>query len=189
MTNWTLIAQSLRFYWRTNLGVALGAAVGTAILVGALVVGDSVRHTLRELARLRLGHVEWAMATQGRFFRSALADELAKHLEAPTAAVLKVRGSAIHNEEETRANRVQVLGVNETFWALAPPPGLATMPMRSSEGVGVALNVWLAKQLQATVGSTVVLRVERPSLVPRDAPLSTAQKLPIAMEVRSARMN
>ena len=43
MTLQTLIARSLRFHWRGHLGVLLGAAVGSAALIGALVVGDSVR--------------------------------------------------------------------------------------------------------------------------------------------------
>ena len=37
MTLWRLISRSLVFYWRTNLGVLLAGAVGTAILTGASV--------------------------------------------------------------------------------------------------------------------------------------------------------
>ena len=43
MTFRTLIRRSLRFHWRAHVGVVLGAAVGSAALIGALVVGDSVR--------------------------------------------------------------------------------------------------------------------------------------------------
>ena len=41
MTFGTLIRRSLRFHARAHLGVVLGAAVGSAALVGALVVGSS----------------------------------------------------------------------------------------------------------------------------------------------------
>src|SRR5688572_3118171 len=57
----TLILRSLRFHWRGHLGVLLGAAVGSAALIGALVVGDSVRLSLRELALQRLGWIDAAM--------------------------------------------------------------------------------------------------------------------------------
>src|SRR5205807_10046634 len=88
MTLWTLAARSLRFHWRAHLGVLLGATLGTAILVGALAVGDSVRYSLRELALMRLGEVRLAVHGQGRFFRAALADELAAELKAPVAPAL-----------------------------------------------------------------------------------------------------
>ena len=72
-----LILKSLLFYWRTNLGVFFGVAISTAIIVGALVVGDSVRFSLRQITLDRLGRIEYAIASGDRFFRSALAGELA----------------------------------------------------------------------------------------------------------------
>ena len=36
MTRRTLIFRSLRFHWRSHVGVLLGAAVGSAALIGAL---------------------------------------------------------------------------------------------------------------------------------------------------------
>ena len=41
--------RNLIFFWRMNLAVTLGAAVAAAVLTGALLVGDSVRGSLREL--------------------------------------------------------------------------------------------------------------------------------------------
>ena len=55
MTFWTLIRRSLRFHARAHLGVVLGAAIGSAALIGALVVGDSVRESLTNMALRRLG--------------------------------------------------------------------------------------------------------------------------------------
>ena len=55
MTFWTLIRRSLRFHARAHLGVVLGAAIGSAALIGALVVGDSVRESLTDMALRRLG--------------------------------------------------------------------------------------------------------------------------------------
>jgi putative ABC transport system permease protein len=70
----TLLLRSLRFHWRGHLGVLLGAAVGSAALIGALVVGDSVRLSLRGLALQRLGNVHFAMDVGDRHFRSGLAE-------------------------------------------------------------------------------------------------------------------
>ncbi len=45
-------------------------AVATAVLTGALMVGDSVRGSLRDLALERLGRVDHAMVAT-RFFDAA----------------------------------------------------------------------------------------------------------------------
>src|SRR5262249_5566449 len=50
---------------------------GSAALIGALVVGDSVRESLRERALSRLGGIRLAMSTGDRFF----GEELGKRLE------------------------------------------------------------------------------------------------------------
>jgi hypothetical protein len=51
-------------------------AVATAVLTGALLVGDSVRGSLRDLAVERLGRIDFAVLSNG-LFRSELASELA----------------------------------------------------------------------------------------------------------------
>jgi hypothetical protein len=61
MTSWKLIVRSLTFHIRSHLGVILGAIIGSAALIGALVVGDSVRGSLHDLALARLGNVTVAL--------------------------------------------------------------------------------------------------------------------------------
>jgi len=170
VTGATLVQRSLRFYWRTHLGVALGAAVSVAVLVGALAVGDSVPYTLKRLALDRLGETDLALAAPGRDFRAALADDLAGRLGARVAPVLALRGSASRGQGEARVdlNQVQVLGVEGAFWSLA---GLDAAPP-CAEGE-VVLNERAARGLGVGVGDVLRLRVEKPSALPRDAPLST----------------
>src|SRR5271165_5857938 len=73
MTRTGLLLRNLFYHWRGNLAVGLGVAVGTAVLTGALLVGDSLRGSLRDLTLQRLGWVEDALVA-GRFFRAALAN-------------------------------------------------------------------------------------------------------------------
>ena len=49
MNRWRLILRSLLYHGRTNLAVAAGVAAATAVLTGALLVGDSMRGSLREI--------------------------------------------------------------------------------------------------------------------------------------------
>src|SRR4051812_6916367 len=69
------ILSSLRHYRRIHLAVALGVAVATAVLTGALLVGDSVRGSLRDLTLERLGLIDTAIVAP-QMFREKLADEI-----------------------------------------------------------------------------------------------------------------
>ena len=75
------------------------------------MVGDSVRGSLHDLALTRLGNVTVALNGNDRFFRASLADSLNRSF--PTAPVLLIPGTAATEDGSARANRVQVLGVDE----------------------------------------------------------------------------
>ena len=68
----TLLARNLTWYWSTNLAVLLGVAIAVGVLGGALLVGESVRSSLRELVLERLGNADFVIARNG-FFREELA--------------------------------------------------------------------------------------------------------------------
>ena len=167
MTSVTLILRSLRFYWRTHLSVLAGVALTSAILTGALAVGDSVRQSLRQLALLRLGHITDAVLPSDRLFRSALADETG------TAPVLLLTGTVTLPDGSARANDVQVAGVDERFWKLGSPTNFT----------GIVVNERLAVQLSIRVGDTIVVRVEQPALISRDATLSGKSDATVALRV------
>jgi hypothetical protein len=89
------ILASLRHYRRIHVAVALGVATATAVLTGALLVGDSVRGSLRGLTLERLGRIDSAVVAD-HMFRAALADELAadaafqEHFTAAEPAILSL---------------------------------------------------------------------------------------------------
>ena len=80
--------RALRHYWRINLAVVVAVAVNSAVLTGALLVGDSVRGSLADLTLDRLGKIELAVVAE-RFFREELAEELATELTADEAPAPK----------------------------------------------------------------------------------------------------
>ena len=68
----TLVSPQSIYYWRTNLAVILGVATAVAVLSGALLVGDSVRDSLRDLVLARLARrKQWfpARSFSGTAFR------------------------------------------------------------------------------------------------------------------------
>jgi ABC-type lipoprotein release transport system permease subunit len=169
MRNTTLIRRSLWHYRGLNLGVMLGTAVACAVLTGALAVGDSVRGTLASIADVRLGRVVTAVLPGDRFFRAELAADVAESETSPAtiAPAMFFRGAAVTGDETRRANRVQILGVDARFAALAPS-GQGPAPA-AGEAV---LNQTLAQQLNVAVGDDVLLLAPRPSLLPREAVLA-----------------
>jgi putative ABC transport system permease protein len=152
----TLYRRGLRYYWRAHLAAALGVVAGTAALTGALLVGDSMRGSLREAALGRLGQVDYAL-TAPRFFREALADELAVP-PLRVSPVILTRGSCTHAESRATVQQVNVIGVNERFWQLSEVPSVARV---MSPAGRVILNEALAGELRAVPGDDVLLRLGR----------------------------
>ncbi|MDP6523140.1 MAG: FtsX-like permease family protein [Kiritimatiellia bacterium] len=165
-----LARQSLRHYWRADLSVVAGTAVSAAVLVGALLVGESVRESLRDFALLRLGKTDVAMNSGNRFFSESLPVALGQELGLHAVPVLRLDGIAANLEvgdNRVQVNRAQVLGIDESFWSMSTGQGIIL-----GEGE-VALSRNLATALGVETGDEISLRVKQPALMPRDAPLSS----------------
>lgn len=180
MSLWRLVVRSVSFYWRTNLAVLLAVTVATAVLTGALAVGDSVRYTLQKTLEARLGEVEFAILPQGRFFEAGLADDLEQQLGGMVAPVLQVAGIVTNEDGSQRVNRVQVLGVTHKFYAI----GSGQSPFGKDAIEGIALSESVARRLGAAVGNEVVLRIEKPGLMPRDVPLASDKDRTVAFRLK-----
>jgi putative ABC transport system permease protein len=176
----SVVLRSLRFYWRTTLGVFAGAALASGILIGALAVGDSVRYTLEQQALARVGRAHLALSAPDRFFREDLAIALVDDLATPVAPLLVIRGTVSKPDGTRLAANAQIVGVDGRFWKLGSDKDL----FLESHADDVAANERLALHLGAHVGDALVVRVEEPSYVSRDAPLSGRADTSTAFRVR-----
>ncbi|MEM1058011.1 MAG: FtsX-like permease family protein [Verrucomicrobiota bacterium] len=199
----SLILAGLRHHWRAHLGVVLGAAVGAMVILGALIVGDSVRATLSALAERRIGGVDYSLSTGDRFFRQSLAEAFTKLTpdgrEAVAPAIL-LPGAAARPDGSARANDVQVLGVTPAYSLLSPAEDLLrradTDPILRDGLVGgpdwpadgLAVNETLARRLQLKMGDALIVRVEQPGALSRDAPLSGSRATAVPIRGRVARI-
>lgn len=157
MTFLQLAQRSAAYHWRTNLAVLLGVAAAVSVLSGALLVGDSVRGSLRELALARLGKTDVAVSSAD-FFREAAAEDLRGIAGngVSTAPLVIATSFVTHEASGKRAGSVVVYGVDERFWSfhgLSPPDGPAVSPA-------------LAAELGASAGDILLVRLQRPSQVP-----------------------
>ncbi len=159
-----LVKRNLAHFRRTHLAVVLGVATAVAVLAGALLVGDSVRASLRDLALARLGRTDLVVTGTG-FFREQLGDDLQSHgrfrqsFDA-VCPLIALSGVVTRDENSARAGDVQVYGVDERFWKFHGSNG--PLP----EGNEALLSQGLAQELGARNGETIILRIEKPSDIP-----------------------
>ncbi len=175
----TLVWRSLVHYRWTNAAVFVGAAVACAVLVGALSVGDSVRHSLRQITLSRLGEVDLALVAPDRFFRAELAGEISADLSADAAALILADGVVSAPNAQTRVNRVQVAGIDEGFWNVG-----GRFPVVNLADGHAAVNSQLAERLKVAAGDTIVVRVQPFSALPVEAPFSVGSSSGAAIRLQ-----
>jgi putative ABC transport system permease protein len=188
MTSRTLIRRSLRFHWRSHLGVVIGAAIGSAALIGALIVGDSVKGSLRERALERLGTTLFVMSAGDRFVTAELMARLRQERldrnsqSVPLAGALCLQGAAAKADGSSRANQIQLVGVGPEFWSIAH--SAARKPtLRLNE---IWLNPALAAQLSVQVGDELLVRIPKPSALSQDVVVSSRDDAVIGLRLKVA---
>ncbi|MBT5831001.1 MAG: ABC transporter permease, partial [Candidatus Latescibacteria bacterium] len=136
-----------------------------------LLVGDSVRGSLRDLSLDRLGKTDQALVS-ARFFRADLAQDLlevlnAKGDSAEVFSAVTLGGSAVHARKGARASRVQIQGIDELFAELFD----ADISRLGESGPfpAVVVNEALRKELDAQVGDAVLLSFAQPSDIHRES--------------------
>jgi putative ABC transport system permease protein len=159
-----LIRRGLGHYWRTNLAVIAGVATAVAVLSGALLVGDSVRGSLRDLVEQRLGRMDRAVFANG-FFREQLATDLQndpafRQAFVAAAPLVILQGAVSEQSSGRRASKVVVYAVDDRFWQFHGVQ--RTGPVNRDAFASSAL----AADIGAADGSTVLVRLERPSAIP-----------------------
>jgi len=158
----TFIIHGLRHYRSAYLGVLLGSALGAMVLLGALFAGDSVKSTLRRIAEQRTGKTTVILAGGENFFRASLSDAIPN-----TAPVLQLR-SQVDRADGRSTGQVNLFGITPAFWSFAPGDTTAA----KLDARAWAINRELARILDLKPGGTLTLRLGKPGLASRDAPLS-----------------
>src|SRR5688572_22140381 len=126
MSIFAILTSSLCHHWRIHAAVALGVAAATAVLTGALLVGDSVRGSLRHLVLDRLGKIDEVLVVD-RFVREELAADMAAHrdfaaMKAKAVPAILFPSASVQTDsasEKRLAAGVLVIGSNADFWELS----------------------------------------------------------------------
>ncbi|MCO8122110.1 FtsX-like permease family protein [Stieleria sp. TO1_6] len=165
-----MVAAGVRYNWRTSLAVALGVAIATSVIVGALLVGDSMRGSLRGLTIERLGKIDSVVAPGG-FFASDRASETLGVDANDLATIVLFDHAVIETRSESgvrRSGAVQTIGCDEAFWKM-DVSGIAPSAMPDQQSI--VLTESLATELGVQIGDLVTVRLPAEQAVPADSPL------------------
>ncbi len=169
MTQFRLLVRNLLYHARTNAAVVLGVVAATAVITGALIVGDSVRGSLREMSLERLQKIDHVLITP-RFVHEDLSGELAaspkfkeRFETAAPALMLSATFVADRQGVSRRASGVQILGGDSRLWQLI---NLHPADLTEKETV---INARLAERLGVHAGDDVSMFIEIPSAIPRES--------------------
>lgn len=191
MTGWTLLKRGFRFHARAHLAVVIGAAVGASTLVGALVVGDSMRASLLRKSLEAIGPFESALVTGDRFFTTGLVTSFTAVLggsnppggplrEKRAVALLTLPAVGIGNDGESRANRAFAIGCDREFLRLLSGN---RVPLQPGEAL---LNPALAAQLGVQPGDELLMRVPKPGALSREVTLTERDETSTTLRLKIA---
>jgi putative ABC transport system permease protein len=160
-----LALKGVTFYWRSHVAVVIGVATAVAVLAGALLVGDSVRGSLRDLVLGRLGKTDVIVAS-ATFFREQLAGDLQSQSEFSRqfsgVVPLVVAQAFVSGQESGRTSGdVRVYGVDDRFWRFHAVDGVGGPASREA-----FISPALADRLGVKEGEVILVRIQRPTDVP-----------------------
>ena len=173
----TLSWRGASYYRRTNVAVVFGIACAVTVLAGALMVGESVRASLRELSLARLGRTD-VVVTSDTYFREALSTDLGR---GGAAAPVVLAEAVVTNERSRqRASRVQIVGVDERFWAFhqVEPPAM--------RGGDAWMSAGLARELSWQPDDNLIVRTRQASAIPAEFLHGRRDETGRAMRLRGA---
>ncbi len=177
MNIFKLIIRSLIFYKKQQLAVLAGTILSTAVLTGALIIGDSVNGSLKQMVDLRLGKAKYALVTGDRFVRSKLAIELANDLKIDASPLLAVEGITINTENNIRLNKTKVYGIENSFWQFSDSEEIKL----ADDEVLISQNI--AERLNLKEGNELLLRIENAEVIPLNAPFASQENNSVSLRM------
>jgi ABC-type antimicrobial peptide transport system permease subunit len=177
------ILRTIRHYLKLNFTIVLGIALSTAILVGALIIGDLVRYSLQQITVQRLGKTSQVITAGERLFGRPLAEKLAAKTHAQVAPLLRANGFGVINGGEMRINQLAVWGIDKAFGEFSEMPQLFNL-----KGNEVAINENLASLSGLKVGDEFLLRLNKLNTFPANTPFVSEEETAVSFRVLVARI-
>lgn len=188
MSIWRVILRSLIYHRRIHASVVMGVAAAAAVLTGSLLVGASMRGSLKDLTLRRLGDVDEVLVLD-RFIERDPAIAALTGSREKVAGVLWLPGSTVESSSSEdqggvrRASAVQVMaGDNLTqFWQEThadlkmPETGEVILNQSLAEDLGIAFDG------KSDADTLVTIRLPRFESLSSDSPLGEKEDLTLSL--------
>ena len=150
--------STIKYYWGINLTLMLCITLATGVLVGSLIVGDSMRGSLRDITLERLGKIQHAVVAN-QYFDPKMINV------ADTHAAIILNGTIDVPSTQVHASKVNVFGVEDTFfssWENSTPNWSNTQKQVFHN---IIINDFLRKELNVNNGDTIIVRIPNTGLI------------------------
>lgn len=172
------IVSTLKHYKKSYLLLIIAVALATAVIFGALCLGGSVKGSLRLLAEQKVGHIDYVFHGGDRYFTTQLEEGVETSGELLGATVMQLPGIAVNQQSGVTLNTVTINGISNDFWGL-----MVKDPVISLSGNSIAINKMFASRLSLKIGDQLLIKIDQPGFLPKDAPLSKGNAEIIALQV------
>lgn len=193
------VYRSFRYDFWMQLVVFLGVVIASAVLCGALLIGDSMQGSLKSLTLDRLGSIDYIL-TGNHWFRESLANEIANNKNNDHHHLTAVPGILISGgvQFDGQTAGISVIGCSDSFWNSFPQTNekkrhisdkktssqdtlFPSVPSTWDRG-SVVVNEALADLLNVSekenkgVGETISVWVSRVEKIPADSSLGRREE-------------
>ncbi len=125
-----------------------------------------------------MGETTHLVSVKERYFRQEMAGEMeADNPEIKATSVLLLEGMAIADGGQNRVNKVQVVGVNQDFEEISKTNLFAEL--QNNE---IAISENLSERLQIKEGDNLLVRIQKASLIPMNAPFVSAEETSVSLQ-------
>ncbi|MBN2711652.1 MAG: FtsX-like permease family protein [Planctomycetes bacterium] len=160
-----IVFRNLLYYRRNNATLALATAVCVGIICGALLIGSSVRASLKDLALKRLGPVDKVLST-GITLDPAIASKMSDNNRGTYISLVMLNGSARKPNSGLSSNKINLIGLPDLG---AEEYGGYFEACVNLAGRNAVINQVLADDIGANPGDEIIMKIPSIMVAPAES--------------------
>jgi ABC-type antimicrobial peptide transport system permease subunit len=177
-----LVLRSLNYYKKPALFQFLIILLLAAVITGSLLVGSSVKESLKRSSAERLGNTGFLVSSGTRYFTADFPQRLNDSSGLTCVGMLDLQGYCQSLNSQKGAYNIQINAVNTDFFKFHGHDSITLEPGE------VAVNKRLSDYLGIVAGDELIIRFTGISDIPRDAPFAPTEGLSKSIVVRVGRI-
>lgn len=175
-----LILSTLSHYKGVNIATALGIAITTAVICGALIVGSSLRYSLVEIVKNRLGMTTHTLTSGERIFSGELAGNFNEKTGILTASVLKSEAVITISDRNLNLENVQIWGIDNDFFNFSNSKVKGIIPSFGNAVISKSIS----EKLNLKNEDEIILRIKHVGAISASTPFVSKENSIISKRVK-----